>query len=414
MISRKTTAYISLLLAAAILPVVLWLLLPVGTPRSKMRDYHSVRQFDPTREGGHLLPNLDLLVQGEVRGHPVRFVTNAKGFRNRREFPHDVPDGTFRILFMGDSFVDGMRTDQEETIGFLLQRQLNERIGRHDSGRCEVLISGHNNCANAWYYYQEHGNRYGPQLVILGVTLGNDLTWHNYKGGMLPVRDERGATTLAYDGNPEQVAIHLDDLFLPGDAFAELNAPVRFARKIQHAVRRRLAERTTRFADAVPPRMAPVAGSPGHVNAAGYYISLGLFYQPLLPEIERMFVDFEEAIAGIHARTAQDGAELLVVLFPVRIQVSGKSWELLQHTYALDGRRFDLGYQNRRLKTFFDANGIATLDLLPAMKRVTEEEQASLYRRRGDMHFNEHGQRVAAEVICERAFAMIDSAGLLP
>lgn len=49
-------------------------------------DYGDLHKFDPHREGGHLLPNLDLLVQGEKVGSGVRFITNSKGIRNEREF----------------------------------------------------------------------------------------------------------------------------------------------------------------------------------------------------------------------------------------------------------------------------------------------------------------------------------------
>ena len=37
----------------------------------------------------------------------------------------------------------------------------------------EVIISGHNNPANAWYHWQEHGHRFQPDLVVVGVTVGN-------------------------------------------------------------------------------------------------------------------------------------------------------------------------------------------------------------------------------------------------
>jgi len=74
-----------------------------------------------------------------------------------------------------------MRTDQRETIGFLLEQRLNKEACTDEIDRYEVMISGHNNPANAWYHYQEFGHRYHPHIVILGTTLGNDLTWHSYR-----------------------------------------------------------------------------------------------------------------------------------------------------------------------------------------------------------------------------------------
>ena len=80
-----------------------------------------IERWHPRQEGGHLLPNLNMNMQGGDRsGQRVRIITNSKGFRNDREFADHVPPDTFRILFMGDSFVDGFRTDQTRTIGNVL------------------------------------------------------------------------------------------------------------------------------------------------------------------------------------------------------------------------------------------------------------------------------------------------------
>ncbi len=123
---------------------LLWLSLPIllyalynqtkdeAAPRTKLWKYSDLHQIDiatfladPLREGGHLVPLLDVLARGEHRGQAVRWVTNSKGYRNDSEFAYEVPEGTYRILLMGDSYVDGFRTDQERTIGYLLERHLN-------------------------------------------------------------------------------------------------------------------------------------------------------------------------------------------------------------------------------------------------------------------------------------------------
>ena len=149
----------------------------------RLPDYDQLAQFDPEREGGHLRPNLDLDVRGEFGA--VRFITNSKGFRDNREYDYLPLPEVYRILLLGDSYVDGMRTDQEHTIGFVLQEALNARLDKYR--QVEVMISGHNNPANAWYYYQQHGRAYHPDLVILGLTIGNDFISHNYcYGGLIP------------------------------------------------------------------------------------------------------------------------------------------------------------------------------------------------------------------------------------
>lgn len=189
-------------------------------------DYDFMVQFDPDREGGHLKPNLNMLLQAEKRFHYVRIITNSKGFRNTVEFPYMPPGKTFRVLFLGDSFVDGMRTDQKETIGYILEQLLNKGVWQTKNNACErfeVMISGHNNPAAAWYYYQTHGIKYHPHLVILGVTLGNDIISNNFKSGFMPFTGENGMVSLKFDPQSMHIENQLYSLFLPQEAYEPVN-----------------------------------------------------------------------------------------------------------------------------------------------------------------------------------------------
>ena len=167
-------------------------------------DYDNIHRWDALREGGHLLPNLNGWIKGETLDRPVRIITNSKGFRNNREFDYNVSPRTLRILFLGDSYVDGMRTDQAQTIGYLWEHLLNRESCSDQTDAHEVMISGHNNPADAWYYYQEFGHRYHPQLVILGVTLGNDLTWHGYRSTFQPAINRNGKRILVWQKDTHQ------------------------------------------------------------------------------------------------------------------------------------------------------------------------------------------------------------------
>lgn len=152
------------IVCAAVISLLLYRIIQTLEQRTAVQllpDYDDVVQFDPEREGGHLLPNLNLDVRGEFG--PVHFITNSKGFRNAKEFQYTPPSNVYRILLLGDSYVDGMRTAQEQTIGAVLQEILNAHL--QNTRQVEVLISGQNNPANAWYAYQEHGHKYHPELV---------------------------------------------------------------------------------------------------------------------------------------------------------------------------------------------------------------------------------------------------------
>jgi len=384
-------------------------------PVKKFCDYDAMMRFDPSREGGHLLPGLNMLVQSEKRGQGVRVITNSKGFRNDREFDYAVPEGTLRILFLGDSFVDGMRTGQDNTIGCVLEQLLNADLKKTHSPfqQVEVMIAGNNNPANAWYYYQEHGSRYHPQLVILGITLGNDITWNSYKTGMIPAGSGDGTRTLkiAPDAIQDGVAgmpLPFRKILLPKDAYSPGNS---FWEKIQDkelSVRNELARKSYWFGYGIPPELGPWPSARRRVYAMDFFNSLGLYYQPPLPEIERILGDFEEILSGIQDSIKAQGGKLLVVLFPVRIQVSEKDWNLLSRFYSLDKAKFDLSYPNRRLTAFCKAHEIDSLDLRVPFKRRVERTREKLYRANGDSHLNERGQALAAREIDSHVRNWID------
>jgi hypothetical protein len=134
-------------------------------------------------------------------------------------------------------------------------------------------------------------------------------------------------------------------------------------------------------------------------------ISLGIFHRPTMPEVETWFRDLESVLAGFRAEVADAGSKLLVVVFPVRIQVDARDWKLIERAYALREDAFDLEYPNRRIAANCAGEGIELLDLTAVFRERLEAGEGPLYRPRGDMHFNEAGQRLAAEAIGERILA---------
>ena len=100
----------------------------------------------------------------------MRWHNNASGFRNDQEFSQEPPPGVLRILSMGDSFVAGYRVGQEETFSFLLEQWINQKLGK-----CEVLVSEIEEPITGLYYLSKSGIAFHPHIVLLGITIGNDI-----------------------------------------------------------------------------------------------------------------------------------------------------------------------------------------------------------------------------------------------
>ena len=105
---------------------------------------------------------------------------NGYGFRDR--MPLDPkPDNVFRILVVGDSFVEGAGLTRQELFGRVLEREANaglEQSGKR--GRVEVVNWGRcgNNAQENVALIRNRALEIKPDLVILEYTLFNDTETH--------------------------------------------------------------------------------------------------------------------------------------------------------------------------------------------------------------------------------------------
>ncbi len=108
----------------------------------------------------------------EWQGIPVDI--NSHGLRGP-ETTYKKPLGTFRILNLGDSIVMGWGVREENTYGRQLEAALNEE--NSSALHFEVINAGVPgwNLENALAYLQAQGLKYEPDLILLGLTLTNDI-----------------------------------------------------------------------------------------------------------------------------------------------------------------------------------------------------------------------------------------------
>lgn len=388
--------------------VAVWLVPAIDRPDRSLPDYGDIQSFDPEREGGHLLPNLDEWMRGAGTGTKVKIVTNSKGFRNRTEFSYDVPPSTLRILIMGDSFVDGMRTDQDSTIGAVLERDLKRHLANTRYTECQVMVSGHNNPADSWYGFQEHCRKYSPSIVVVGITLGNDLSWQGYGRWLKPATTD-GVTRLNSEDTAaktvvEQLRIDLasdnSKIMLPPDAFDPPSVMDRLT-GAEMKTRIFLSERFGFAGYSLPLFTAPWWSRRRQVYAADVFLSLGLYCRPSMPEVEKWYRTLEEVLMGFNGEAHRSGSKLVVILFPGRIQVSSDDWTLTRRAYCLKSSSFDLDYPSRRIRESCERIQLPCLDLQDSFRDRIRAGGGPLFRPRADMHFDEAGQRLAGEELSE-------------
>ena len=375
-ISGRYLLLVSSLFVSALLAELLLSTLDESGSRSRegLKDYGDV--MGSYGEGGFLLPKLDLLVVGE-HGE-ARFITNRFGFRNEADFDYAPSARAFRVLLIGDSFVAGYRTDQDETMGRVLERELARTDGYQDS---EVLIAGAGHPGAYYEYLRDHASKFHPNLILVGITLGNDIS-------------QSYAARRGGDFEKEVSARS----FLPADAYKRSyleRLPVKIDRSLRTWRAYRFLTRRIR----TEPIGSWLGDPPTEVHSFDAIHSLGHFYdrQPI-SMVEESYQALFYYLDAIDSWSRRNETPLVFLLLPQRFQVSERDWKATAFAYALDETAFDLEKPNRSIMDWCRGRVVSCLDLLPVFKKATAD---SLYLPRGDMHWNARGQSLAAVTVKE-------------
>jgi hypothetical protein len=133
------------------------------------------------RYGWQGRPNAEGPVEKEEFQSYVKL--NSQGFYDE-EFTVEKPQGVFRVLLLGDSFLEATHLPLEETAAKVLQELLNRAVAvsptAQEAGieRVEVINRG----TAAWgigqelLYFRYEGYRYDADVVALVTYLGNDVS----------------------------------------------------------------------------------------------------------------------------------------------------------------------------------------------------------------------------------------------
>jgi hypothetical protein len=265
---------------------------------------------------------------------------NAHGLRGP-ETTYEKPPGTYRILNLGDSVAMGWGVREENTYGQELEALLNE----HSTGdlRYEVInaaVPGWN-LENSLAYLQAEGLKYEPDLILLDLTIANDI---------------KGISAVLIDNQQTPIRWLRDNTYF----WPFLTVQLRWL-----GARAQGQERI----DVLEPPTNPDK------------------YFPPDPDHEQ-YSRLWEQVSAIN-RVAQDNnAPFVLIVFPLEFQVLDESYPTLPQEYLM-------------AKT--SAAGITVLDLLPAFRQACQEKPGGACHREDRylfadvwMHPSAYGHKVTA------------------
>lgn len=296
------------------------------------------------------------------------------------------PDDTFRILILGDSFVQAVQVPEVETAHQVLEDRLNE-LG--DSRRYEVISAG----VGGWgtgqelLYYRNEGRHFQPDLVLLMFFLGNDVK-DNLPGRGVTVDGLNHYTPyfVLNDGN-----LDIDPwYYAPGLTPTTGHPPLGW--KAWNNLLGRLYQSSRLYAQLEP----LVAVEPVKASMLDFYLGQNEVFDYALALTLAL-------VKQLRVEVEQDGAQFGVVLIsPVdliefnQLDPAGRA-EIYQKLPGMR-RAEEIDPPNQQFAEQFSRAGITVLDLFPPFADRIAETGETLYFA-GDKHWNVAGNRLTGETI---------------
>jgi hypothetical protein len=301
---------------------------------------------------------------------------NSSGFHDG-EHALAKPEGTYRIVVLGDSVAASLQVPRERGFLALLEAELSARAR---AGRTIELINAGIDgfgTAQELLLLREEGLGYDPNLVLLEMFIANDLTDNSIEAGngnhYLALRCGRPYFVLE-DGEPELVGLVRTP---QGGGSLE-----------------RILRRSHLYATLVPPEGDGARVAFGDHDVARFGES---------PAVTASWELTRGLVRALAEEAGHRGVPLVVVAVPDKIAVGQLSE--LQRESGFDTHPHQAVHQ--ALDGFLEAEGIAHVDLHPALAAYVRERGPAYFE--VDSHWNEVGHAVAAQALsgwlaanCER------------
>lgn len=292
--------------------------------------------------GHRLRPGAEAIVRGPE--FAVRYRTNTRGLRDEVEHAPSNPEGTTRILVLGDSFAYGSGNDYEQIWPVLLERRL--LTDGHPVEIVKAGVPGYDTRSEALYLERIFAG-YQPDIVLL-TFLPNDLFTNEAIGTSAETPDGPDSPTEGRGGKASSLhsVILLKRLLMAHDRL--------YARLYMLTKR------------------------------------LEYFATPPSPTLQRQVEVTKTLLDRIQSFCRQRGSELIVLSIPQQFQVL-----VPEHTESLG---VDVGAIDRLFAAFAAERGFTWLAALPTLREVYRSADEDLFYR-FDGHLNEFGNRSVAEYL---------------
>lgn len=300
------------------------------------------------------------------------FRLNSHGFRTP-EYAREKPVGTRRIVALGDS----MASDSGGVpVPNLWHMRAGEALRRETARDIEVINLGVPSVGPLFLerLFTIEGRFLQPDIVVVSFFVGNDLTDENLPQGSLWEKNVylvRLWKNIARIWSSDTVMAYLlaqQRAFWKGGVFGG----VQDAQYVYDPDQPTLDAQE--FLDIERGRAQLFLPS-SRVNA------------------EKLLAGALGALQRLTAEIRRAGAEPVVIIIPDELQVSAALRRAVREMHALPQEKWNLTWIGDRVRKELEARAVAVIDLLPALRRGSQEQR--LYKPR-DTHLNDRGNAIVA------------------
>lgn len=345
----------------------------------------------------------------ETPGGKVSVTYNSEGWR---DLEHNVekPDGVFRILVLGDSFLEANSVDLEDTF----HRHV-EELARGEGKNVEVISMGVAGYGTLQEYlvFQEIGHSYEPDLVLVGFFDGNDVINNSLE--LASILTEEGQVTNARPfldlNEPTRWTITPVDFEAAQLRYAQQTAALE-AKRNQLTQKLVLLKLFTLGMERiqVPELLQSAESQPEPVDKSRHEMALmGVNYCVEPAEYTQAWAATERIFARFKDEVEAYGGKLVVFTVPAMEEVSLEYIKAIMADVAYPDRLcFEEAPGHARLSQMLTKLDIEQISLLQDFRTVMREEHVNLYQ--SDLHWSPEGHALAAESVVSELI----NRGLLP
>ena len=354
----------------------------VSAPVLEMIDYGGGPAWGPLTGWG---TNINTTLRWSLEGYFDTLIEyNSLGFRGP-DVPYEKPEDVYRILIIGDSFVEAREVDYEDTFAVQLANLLADTT-TPDGKSFEVIAVGTTGWGTlqGYLYYHHEGKKFSPDLVIHSFYI-NDVV-DNHPQQFYPDRNldfliDGDTVTALSEGS----ALDAPDIDLAQRAFDSLPtilADLNITEMIQQVI-------------APPRQQVTITGDLGKVHPQTY-----IYLRE--PEIDGYPEAWERTQRAyeIWANEAQSVSDLMVLAIDITAERVTELSTYFQEEQA--GWVWDIDLPHKRLRdilTPLDVPLILTRDVYDELAETTNRNIYSDLFIPGDGHWNAEGHRVTAELL---------------